>query len=87
MTAWFAHGLVLDWLVAGMLAEAAVLLLFHRLTGRGVAAREFLANLLSGLCLLLAMRLALSGAWWVWVSASLLAALLLHVGDLRRRWR
>jgi hypothetical protein len=87
VTAWFAHGLVLDWLVAGMLAEAAVLLLFHRLTGRGVAAREFLANLLSGLCLLLAMRLALSGAWWVWVSASLLAALLLHVGDLRRRWR
>jgi hypothetical protein len=87
VTAWFAHGRVLDWLVAGMLAEAAVLLLFHRLTGRGVAAREFLANLLSGLCLLLAMRLALSGAWWVWVSASLLAALLLHVGDLRRRWR
>ncbi len=61
-------------------------LLFHRTTGRGVAPRDFLANLLSGLWLLVAMRLAIGAAWWGFVSASLLAALLFHVAELRRNW-
>jgi hypothetical protein len=38
------------------------------------------------MCLLLAMRLALSGAWWGFSAAALLGALVFHVTDLARNW-
>ena len=46
-----------------------------------------LPNLVSGGFLLLAVRAALGGAWWGWVSLCLLAALIGHLEDLRRAWR
>jgi hypothetical protein len=48
---------------------------------------EFLGNLLSGMCLLAALRVGLAGAWWGWIALALLAALVAHVADLGRRWR
>ncbi|CAN5376256.1 hypothetical protein BH11PSE9_BH11PSE9_03330 [soil metagenome] len=77
---------VVDAVIAFTIAEAALLALYHRRTGKGVPPREFGANMLSGLCLMLALRLALSPVWWGWVLASLLAAGLAHGADLRRRW-
>jgi len=76
VTAW------IDWILAGMVLEAVALLLLHRRFGRAM-----LPNLAAGACLLLAMRLALGGVWWGWVSASLLGALASHATDLRTRWR
>lgn len=87
MTAWMASGRVLDLILVMMLAEGVALVALFRLTGRGVAPGGLLANLASGMCLLLAMRLGLAGAWWGWVSAALLGALGCHVTDLRRQWR
>ena len=87
MNALFAGGAVLDWLIAGMLAEAAALLLLYRLRRRGVAPGRLLPNLAAGLCLVFAMRLALGGAWWGYVSAALLAALGCHLTELRRSWQ
>jgi hypothetical protein len=86
VTGLFANGVVLDLILGAMAVEAVVLVLRHRLTGRGIAPRDFLGNLLSGMCLLLGMRLALGGAWWGFISASLLGALVFHVIDLRRNW-
>ena len=86
MQEWVGSGRVLDWLLLLVAAEAAALVLYHR-TGRGVAPRSVLLNLASGAFLLLAMRLGLGGAWWVWVSVCLAAAGLLHAADLRRLWR
>lgn len=83
----FTSGRILDLILAGMALEAAGLAAYHRRTGRGVAPAALLPNLLSGMCLLLAMRAGLGGAWWVWVSLCLLGALVLHVADLRRIWR
>jgi hypothetical protein len=70
-----------------MVAEALALAIHHRVTRRGVAPTDFLANLAAGMLLLLAMRFALGGAWWGWVSLCLLAALAAHLADLFRRWR
>jgi hypothetical protein len=42
--------------------------------------------LLPGVCLMLAIRAALSGAAWPWVPAALAAALVAHLADLRERW-
>ncbi len=87
MRALLADGFVLDAILAAMVLEACGLAALHRLTGRGVAPAAYLLNLCSGLCLLLAMRLALGGAWWGYVSSALLGALCLHLGDLWRQWR
>ena len=82
-----ASGRVLDLILAAMSLEAAGLVLYRRRTGRGIPPGVVLPNLLSGMCLLLAMRAGLAGAWWGWVSLSLLAALAFHLADLRRAWR
>ncbi len=83
----FASGRVLDLILVGMAFEAIGLTLFHRVTGRSVRPARLLPNLLSGMCLLLAMRVGAGGAWWGWVSLSLLGALAFHLVDLRRAWR
>ena len=87
MAAWIANGRVLDVILIGMALEAVALLTMWRAAGRGVAPSDLLPNLLSGMCLLLAMRAGLTGAWWGWVSLPLLGALAFHVTDLANRWR
>ena len=86
MNALFADGHILDFILAGMVLEGVGLSALHAWRGRGVAPGAFLANLASGMCLLLAMRLALAGAWWGLTAAALLGALVFHVGDLMRNW-
>ena len=83
----FASGRVVDLIVAGMVLEGVGLVAYHRATGRGIAPGRVLPNLVSGGFLLLAVRAALGGAWWGWVSLCLLAALIGHLEDLRRAWR
>ena len=77
---------MLDGVIAGIAVEAALLLAYHRLTGRGLRASALLPNLVAGGFLLLAMRVGLGGAAWPWMSACLLAGLAAHVADLRQRW-
>ena len=77
---------VLDAILAGMAAEAAALTVLHRLRGIGVPPAALLPNLCAGFALLLAMRLALGGAWWGLVCTCLLAALIGHLTDLNTRW-
>ncbi len=83
----FASGRVLDLILIGMALEAVGLVLHHRFTGRGIWPARLLPNLLSGMCLLLAMRVGTAGAWWGWVSLALLGALTCHLTDLRRAWQ
>lgn len=87
MTSLFASGRVVD-LVLALVAAEAVLLACHRLrSGRGVPVAEALAFLLSGACLLLALRAALVGASWEWIAVPLAGAGAAHLLDLRLRWR
>ena len=86
MTALPAELWVLDFILAAMACEGAGLVLLWRLRRRGVRPSGLLWNLGAGLCLVLAMRLALGGVWLGFVLAALLGALVLHAGDLRRQW-
>ena len=87
MDAWFASGRIVDLLLAFTALEGLALIAHHRLTGRGVRPRDFLANLVSGLCLMGALRSALAASHWRWTAAFLLAAGLAHGFDLLLRWR
>ncbi len=82
----FASGQVLDLILVGMALEAIGLTLLYCITGRSVRPARLLPNLLSGMCLVLAMRVGTGGAWWGWVSLSLLGALAFHLVDVRRAW-
>jgi hypothetical protein len=83
----FATGRVVDLILVLVAVEGLALATYHRRTGRGIAALDLLGNLLAGVFLLLALRGALVGAGWEWLGCALSAALLAHLGDLRRRWR
>jgi hypothetical protein len=83
----FTSGQIADFILGVMALEAVMLLIYRRRTGRGIAPAAVLINLLSGACLILALRSALVGAPWGWTAAWLAAALLAHLIDLRRRWK
>jgi len=85
--AWmFGPGLV-DVVIAVTLLEGVLLAAYHRRTGRGVAPRDFLPGLVSGLLLMTALRAVLVGSAGVWLAAALLGAGVAHALDLHRRWR
>jgi hypothetical protein len=78
---------LVDAVLAVTVLEALALLLLHALRGRGPAPAEWALNLLSGLCLMLALRAALAQAASQAQPACLAAAGLAHGLDIARRWR
>ncbi len=87
MTALFTNGRIVDFILALVILEAAVLLIYRFTTGRGIPAAGLLTNLLAGSFLLLALRSALTESYWTWTASWLAAALAAHVADLSQRWR
>lgn len=87
MQALFQSGWLVDFVIALTVLEGVALALYYRATGRGVAPRDYALNLVSGLCLMLALRAVLAAAAWHWTAAALAAAGLAHGADLWRRWR
>lgn len=85
MQSLLASGRVVDLILLFMLIEAAALLVYRRLTGRGLKPLDLAFMLLPGLFLLLALRAGLTGDAWPTVLAWLGAALLAHLADLLRR--
>ena len=81
----FASGRVVDIALALMVLEAVGLWVYRRTQGRPFPLADVAWNLAAGACLLLALRAALTGAGWAWVALFLTAALVAHIGDLRRR--
>ena len=86
MAEFYASGGVVLLILGGMVVEAVVLAVVWGRTGRGVAPRVLLPNLVAGGCLVGASGVALRGGWWGWVGALLLLGGVLHVMDLRGRW-
>ena len=78
---------LIEFVIAVTLLEGVALTLYHRISGKGVAPREFAANLVSGLCLMLALRGALAGSGWGWIALLLLGSGLVHASDLWQRWK
>ena len=78
---------LIDLVIAFTVVEGAALALYRRVSGKGVAPRDFALNLVSGLCLMLALRSLAQDAGAAWTAAWLLAAGLAHGSDLLLRWR
>ncbi|MBN9205488.1 hypothetical protein [Methylibium petroleiphilum] len=78
---------VIDLVIGLTLFEGLALALYHRRTGKGVPVGDFAVNLVSGLCLMLALRAAVADAAWHWIGLWLALAGGAHATDLMRRWR
>ena len=86
MDVFFSSGLATDLVLAIMMVEGVLLLVYHRATGRGIAPSRLIPTLASGAFLVLALRAALTGAGWMAIAGLLGAALIAHLGDLAVRW-
>jgi hypothetical protein len=81
---------VIDAILGFTLVEAVVLWVWLRRRMPGGARGVILPIgllLLPGVCLMTAIRAALSGMAWPWVPAALAGALVAHLLDLWARWR
>lgn len=91
MTGWlaglFASGRIIDIILALMALETIALLAFYRATGRGVAPRALLPFMAAGVCLMLALKAALTGGSWQAVAGLLSLAFVAHLADIALRWR
>ncbi len=86
MSGLFASGHIIDAILVLTLLECLFIAGYHARTGRGPEPAPFVVNVLSGVCLMIALRCALIGAWWGWISVCLLGSLAMHLLDLMRRW-
>jgi hypothetical protein len=86
MAAFLPDVRIVDAIIALVAIEAVVLILWRALTGGGLPVAGALANLSSGAALLLALRMALTGASSISVLALLSVALVAHIADLASRW-
>ena len=69
------------------MAELLALAAWQRFSGAALPWPAYGWNLLSGLCLMVALRLALTGGPWALQALCLATSGMAHVLDLRRRWR
>jgi hypothetical protein len=81
----FASGRVVDLILGLMVIEMVALVALRRRTGRGIALRALVGNIVAGAFLLLALRGALLSMAWPWIALCLGAALLAHLVDLWSR--
>jgi len=83
----FAGTGLVDFVIAVTLVEAALLVLWNVLTGRGIPVRDVMGMLLPGMWLMLALRSVISGYDGLITALYLLAAGFSHASDLLRRHR
>ena len=77
--------LLVDVIIVITLLEVAALWGYHHQTKRGIKPRDYLLNVSSGLCLMLALRCSVAGSPWYVVAAWLTGAGLTHLADIGLR--
>ena len=80
-------GRIVDIMIVFVVVEVLLLLVYERVTGRGVAPYSLLVNVGAGGSLMLALRAVFSEADWTIIAACLVASLAFHTLDILERWR
>lgn len=80
-----ATGRIADLILVTLALEAASLALLDRVFARGPGLAPYLGQILSGACLVLAMRLALTDAHPLAIAGCLCLSFVVHAVDLFRR--
>ena len=64
------------------LLEGVALTVYFALTRKGLAPANFALNLLAGLCLMVALRNALTSSGWIWIALWLFLGGLAHWAEV-----
>jgi hypothetical protein len=83
---WILDGELVQLIMLITAIEVAVLVVYHRMTGRGIPPRFYLLNVVSGLFLMLAVWFALAKQPGP-IALFLAAAGLAHAADLIHKWK
>lgn len=87
MAEFFQSGKVIDFVLAFIAFELAILVALRARTGRGPTYLDSILILSAGAALLAAWRASIAGAPWIVVAAFLLLSFIAHAAHLRRRWK
>jgi hypothetical protein len=80
-------GRIVDIMIAFVIVEVAVLMLYRRISGRGVVPYSLLVNVGAGGSLMLALRAVYAEANWTVIAACLVSSLVFHTLDIADRWQ
>lgn len=83
----FESGDIIDLILLLMVVEVIALLVWRHFTGAGVAPGALLPFLAAGVCLMLAVKFALTGQDWTYVATALGGAFIFHLADVTCRWK
>jgi hypothetical protein len=86
MDQWVLSGKLVQLIMAITAVEVVALFAFHRITGRGIAPKDYFLNVISGLCLMMAVWFALSKQTES-IALFLMAAGVAHVADLVLKYK
>jgi predicted membrane protein len=86
MDQWILSGKLVQLIMAITAMEVLVLFVFHRITGRGIAPKDYFLNVLSGLFLMMAVWFALAKQTHL-IALFLMAAGVAHVADLVLKYK
>ena len=88
---WFEHwvtsGSLVDTIIAITVVEVLALWTYHRVTKSGLALRDYFLNVVSGLCLMFALRCSLGEGNWHVIALFLSGAGVANVADIALRLR
>ena len=85
LKAFFASGHAVDLVLVVIVAEFVFLSTRRRRFAARTPLIDRVLAFAPGVCLLLALRAALTGAGWMWVALALTASFPFHLADLLRR--
>jgi len=85
LKSFFASGHAVDLVLVVIAIEFILLSALGRRSVRRLATTDRILALAPGVCLLLALRAALTGAGWIYVALALAASFPFHIADLMRR--
>jgi len=83
----FKSGAIIDLILLLMVVEVIGLLVWRHFTGAGIAPGALLPFLAAGVCLMLAVKFALTGQDWTHVAMALGGAFVFHLTDVTCRWK
>lgn len=84
MATLFTSGLIADVILIILVLEVAGIVLYARVYADKVLLQKIIFTLFSGICFALALRFAITEAWWGWMALALTGAGLAHMIDLIR---
>lgn len=83
----FQSGAIIDLILVLMVVEVIALIVWRHFVGTGPGILTLLPFLAAGVCLMLAVKFALTDQEWIYIAMALSGAFVFHLTDVVFRWQ